>query len=51
MEKCPACKGTGFVDGKICFCITKEGPKIMTDEEVMDFFKGAFVDKNVGKSK
>ena len=41
---CPICRGTGFVKGKICFCITGKQPEGMPD--VPDFLKDIFRGKD-----
>ena len=49
MTKCPICQGTGFKDGKLCICITGDGPK--TNGDIFDFLKGfGMTDKREDKS-
>lgn len=49
MEKtiCPVCKGTGFMNGELCFCITGKKTKEMPDlpEGWGDIFGDIFHDK------
>jgi hypothetical protein len=48
-EKCPICKGTGFIKGKICVCISGETKDIGLPEGWDEIFGNLFKNPKIKK--